>query len=161
MRRLNIHKLVISLNDLCDSLEKDYDINCGGCCFVAYEIAKHLDRLNIQYKLIVADREYHHSKIINKEVRTKKRNFLSIQSVTGYNTCSHYYLEICGGGFVNPGYVREGGYKNYSITLVNHSHINWIYRSGVWNDMYDTSNNKIIKKRINSHFKQYGKNHKI
>ena len=32
MRQLNVHKLVSDLNDLCNTLVKEYDINCGGCC---------------------------------------------------------------------------------------------------------------------------------
>lgn len=53
MRQLNVHKLVRNLNELCDNLVKEYDVNCGGCCYVAYEIAKHLDRFHISYELRV------------------------------------------------------------------------------------------------------------
>ena len=39
------------LNQLCQLLNDDYNINRGGCCYITYLIAKNLDRLHIPYKL--------------------------------------------------------------------------------------------------------------
>lgn len=155
MRRLNVHKLVDSLNKLCITLEDNYDINCGGCCYVAYEIAKHLDRLNIRYQLAIANYSYLKKSAINTEIRSKRRNAKDTESVTGFNTCSHYFIKIDGGGGVN-----QGSWKDcpvYLVTEINHRNIQWIYRMGSWNDMYEKHHNKHIKKLISSHFKQYGK----
>lgn len=156
MRKLNVHKLVLLLNDLCDTLRSDYDINCGGCCFVAYEIAKHLDRLNIKYNLIIASYDSLYIEKVNQEISTKRINLQDSESVSGTNTRSHYYIEICGGGFVNPGSFREYSYyNNYKISNINHKNIKWIYKYGDWNDYYDCSNNQIVKKTISHYFKKW------
>ena len=45
--------LISDLNNLCSYLDNWYEINSGACCYVAYLIARHLDKLNVGYKLIV------------------------------------------------------------------------------------------------------------
>ena len=41
-----------NLNQLCKDLDYKYDINSGGCCFVAAVIAEQLENYNIPFKLI-------------------------------------------------------------------------------------------------------------
>lgn len=41
-----------NLNQLCKDLDYKYDINSGGCCFVAAVIAEQLENCNIPFKLI-------------------------------------------------------------------------------------------------------------
>lgn len=155
MRQLNVHKLVSDLNNLCNALVKEYDINCGGCCYVAYEIAKHLDRFHIGYELhILNDCPLNQDKI-NREVRSKRQDH-GFGTVTGDNTCCHYYIVIKGGGPVNRGNPGSW-YRTYVITGINHRNLNWIYRISSWNSVYKRKNNKLIKKIISLHFRQYGK----
>ena len=40
-----------SLNSLCEFLDIEYKINEGGCCWIASEIARHLDELKIPYAI--------------------------------------------------------------------------------------------------------------
>lgn len=159
MRQLNVHKLVKNLNELCDILIDEYNINCGGCCYVAYEIAKHLDRFHIDYELHVLNDCPLNPERINKEVRSKRHD-VGFGSVTGDNTCCHYYLVVKGGGPVNRGNPYDG-YRSYVITKINHRNLNWLYRTSWWNSVYKYKNNKLIKKIISLHFKQYGKAGKI
>lgn len=159
MRHLNVHKIVKDLNDLCNTLIEEYDINSGGCCFVAYVIAKQLDKLHIKYSLQVSDYYPKDEVAINREVRNKKRNACDTFSVTGFNTCSHYYLKVEGGGNVNQDECPSEE-TVYTITGINHSNIGWIYKNGSWNSQYSKRNNKLIKKIISSHFKQYEKSYK-
>lgn len=155
MRKLNVHKLVENLNELCDALIDEFDINCGGCCYVAYEIAKHLDRFHIDYELHIANDCPLNQEKINKEVRSKRQG-VGFGSVTGDFTCCHYFLAVKGGGLVNGGNPYDG-HRIYVITGINHRNLNWIYRNSCWNSVYKRKNNKLIKKIISLHFKQYGK----
>lgn len=40
------------LNSLLEDLDSKYDINWGGCCYIAYLLAKEFDALKIKYKFI-------------------------------------------------------------------------------------------------------------
>ena len=154
MRTLNIHYLRRSINRLCDFLDAEYNINCGGCCFVAYEIAKHLDRLGLKYTLKIYDNCGKDLSAINTEVRKKRKNNSDRESVVGDYSCAHYFLWLEGAGSINNANCFTD-WGTYSISNINHTHIRWIYRVSVWNDIYDTSNNSKIKKIINSYFKSY------
>lgn len=149
MRQLNVHKLVSDLNNLCNTLVKKYNINCGGCCYVAYEIAKHLDRFHINYKL----------RVLNDYPITTNANFKEFDLISGDNVCCHYYLVVQGGGEVNRGSFGTE-YYSYVITGINHRNLSWLYRMSSWNPVYQRKNNKLIKKIISLHFKQYGKTSK-
>lgn len=146
MRQLNVHKLVRNLNELCDNLVKEYNINYGGCCYVAYEIAKHLDRFHISYEL----------RVLNDQPINLRKSDRELDSISGDNACCHYYLVIHGGGSVNRGSFGSW-YYTYVITGLNHRNLNWLYRASSWNTVYKRRSNKLIKKIISLHFKQYGK----
>jgi len=49
-------QLFTSINNLCKELDNKYNINCGGCCFVAAVIAEQLEKHNIFYTLIHYDK---------------------------------------------------------------------------------------------------------
>lgn len=152
MRNLNIHALYRSVNNLCEFLDTEYNINNGGCCFIAALLAKHLDHLKIPYNLVVYDDFGRDIESIQYEVFVKVKNSSYRNSVTGKSTCSHYCLYIIGAGEVNSG--NFSGYK-YTIKDVCSSNIRWIYRCGKWNPCYDTANNNTIKSIVKSFFKRY------
>lgn len=52
---MNRKKLFKELNTLCSDLDYSYDINNGGCCFVAACIAEQLERFNIPFKVVHYD----------------------------------------------------------------------------------------------------------
>ena len=154
MRNLNIHSLRRSLNDLCLQLDNKYLINNGGCCFVAYLIAFHLDRLGLGYKLLIITNEFKDDISISSEVHSRVRNNSRRTSIVGSGTCNHYALYLEGGGTINVG--RFNTFLNkYMIEDVNSSDIKWIYRSGRWNPEYNVHNNRIIRKTLNAFFNGY------
>lgn len=51
MTRKNLFK---TLNDLCCEMNASYNINCGGCCYVAAVIAEQLEEHNIPFKVAYA-----------------------------------------------------------------------------------------------------------
>ena len=156
MRKLNVHSIAKQLNRLCQKLSEEYSINFGGCCFIACEIAKHFDRLGLKYELRIYDDFDKNQKAINLEVRSKHRNKSDSESVVGCYSCFHYFLWLEGAGAINEEAAYFEGYKAYSISNINHTHIRWIYKISAWNNEYNTSNNPKIKKIINSYFKSYG-----
>jgi hypothetical protein len=52
---MNRKKLFTKLNQLCLELDYKYNINCGGCCYVAACIAEQLERFNIPFKIVHYD----------------------------------------------------------------------------------------------------------
>lgn len=157
MRNLNIHSLRRSINNLCDFLEQEYFINHGGYCFIAYVIAKQLDKLGIAYKLIIYDYHKRNSNCIQYEVHNKVKNRTYSSSVTGNYCCSHYSLHIIGAGEVNNGRFERDMFR-YSIEDIHSSNIHWIYKTSSWNSDYNRKNNKTIKNIVKMFFKKYEKN---
>lgn len=155
MRKLNVHHIAKHLNKLCKELACKYNINFGGCCYIACEIAKHFDRLGLKYELRIYDNCSKNTEAINNEVRNKHRNNSDTESVVGVYSCSHYFLWLKGAGAINSDSEYFEGWRAYSITNVNHTHIQWIYKVSAWNDEYDTKNNPKIKEIINSYFRPY------
>jgi len=52
---MNRKKLFTKLNQLCLELDNKYNINCGGCCYVAACIAEQLERFNIPFEIVHYD----------------------------------------------------------------------------------------------------------
>ena len=50
-----LHTLAYNLNELCLNLDEHYDINNGGCCFVAACIAECLEKYGIEFSVLVYD----------------------------------------------------------------------------------------------------------
>lgn len=46
------NQLFTALNKLCDEMNYSYDINCGGCCYVAAVLAENLENANIPFKVV-------------------------------------------------------------------------------------------------------------
>ena len=52
---MNRKKLFTKLNQLCLELDNKYNINSGGCCYVAACIAKQLESFNIPFEIVHYD----------------------------------------------------------------------------------------------------------
>lgn len=148
MRTINNSKFRHSLNCLCNCLNNLYDINNGGCCYVAYLIAYHLDKLNIRYNLVIYD-------YIKKDERKIEYEILNRHipnSITGINTCDHYCISISG-DIINK---SDSSYlEKHVIKNVTNKNIKWIYKKGNWNKMYDRNNDKFVRRMINLFFSKY------
>ena len=151
MQTISRRKLIEELNILCNELDEKYGINSGGCCYLTYVIAKHLDRLNIPYELVIASSEWKDQSAINIEVKNKKIHYVFTHSVTGENTCNHYFIHLKYVGSINYDHRKY----SYKISDINYKNIKWIYKNGLWNDFYETRYNSVIGKIIKNFFKQY------
>ncbi len=154
MRRLNCHRLVQSLNSLCKFLHDTYNVNYGGCCFLAYLIARHLDQLGLKYDLVIYDDHRKDRVSIEHEIFSCHRNKSLNNSVVGTHSCNHYCLQLKGAGVVNSDDERE---YQYTIPGVSYKNIRWIYRNGKWNSRYEVRHNKTIKNIVKEFFKEYEK----
>lgn len=155
MRKLNCHSLLKSLNTLCKFLDDTYDVNLGGCCFLAAVIAKHLDRLGLDYELVIYDYYKRDQASIEHEVLSRHKNKTLFKSVTGRHSCNHYCLNLKGAGIING---DEDDYDHkFFIPEVSHKSIRWIYKKSSWNDCYEVRHNKTIKNIVKEFFKEYEK----
>ena len=152
-RYVNRRKLLDDLNSLCEFLNNAYDVNSGGCCFLASIIAKHLDKLGIKYKLVIYDLYNKDKESIKYEVTNRRRNKTKTGSVVGVYTCDHYCLYLEGVGIMN----RSGSFYSYSISNISHKNIYWIYKNGSWNKRYEVQHNETIKNIVKAFFKEYEK----
>ena len=128
----------------------------GGCCYLASLIAKHLDKLNIKYDLIIYDNYSRNRENIKCEVISRRRNKGLNNSVTGRYSCNHYCIRLRGAGVINGNgdYTEE---HRYSIPNISYKNIRWIYKNSRWNKCYKVQYNKTIKNIVKEFFKNYEK----
>lgn len=148
---MNLQSLCEKLVEACEEFNEDFDVNHGGCCYLALAIAKEFDKRGISYTLIVDSHDDMNEETIAEEVLNRTRNLGEEDSVIGYHTRSHYYL-LCNGTPIN-----ENGYYEYEIEIpvTDYLPIKWIYEHGDWNEDYDPRFNKYIRLYIKQIFKQY------
>lgn len=157
MRSLNCHSLLTSLDALCRFLDDAYDVNSGGCCFLASIIAKHLDRIGLDYELVIYDSYLKDISSIEYEVINRHRNRSKEHSVTGPYCCNHYCIHLKGAGIINSGCNEYGDKYKYIIPDITFKNIRWIYKLGGWNECYEIRHNKTIKNIVKEFFKEYEK----
>ena len=90
---VDINKLIYWLNRTCKSLDDRYDINRGGCCYVAYVIAKLLDKYQVKdyYLGLISDQEKCIEALeYNTRFHIKKDFPNSLMIKEG--TCNHYFI---------------------------------------------------------------------
>lgn len=153
--------LVDKLNNLCEFLSDSYDINHGGCCFVSSIIARYLDKLNIKYNLIIFDDENRNENDVIYNVQNNCDDY-EHGVITGYETCSHYCIEIIssdeeiGKGIINQSNCYDSDYYRFTIPRVTHENIDYILYRGSWNNAYKYYKyNNLISNMIHELFTEY------
>ena len=149
----NLESLSKAINGLCKYLDEMYDINCGGCCYLAYLIASNLEKLNIEYSLVVHD---FFKKNIEQVKITSSKKYLSTVpefTITGKGTCDHYCISLGKSLYLNNLYPSSG--HEYIITGIDSSVLKWIYKKGKWNLTYKRNKNRIVRDTVNNFFKRY------
>lgn len=140
-------KLKTDLTSLFVLLDKNYNINWGGCCWLTYCLAYNLDRLGISYSLVIYDGEGDSEEAYNNII---ERNTCF---PTGSETASHYTLQVKGLGILN----KSKGDPFIIVRNVDSEDILWIYEQGDWNDYYNYKLNDEIKNLVDTVFRIYEK----
>lgn len=151
----DLRSLSREINNLCQYLDEIYDINSGGCCYLAYLLASKLEELNLSYSLVVYD---YFQKDIEQVRFTSCNKIISrvpAYTITGKGTCDHYCILLEKSIYLNN--LLPVSEHEYVITGINSSNIKWIYKKGKWNNNYKRSKNRIIKSIIDDFFKRYKK----
>ena len=135
----NLSKLCHKLNSLYIFLDEVYNINSGGCCYVASVLAELLEEDDVDYSVIVYDCDCD--------------NFYDISC-----SCYHYAIRITGSeeycSIVN-GYGEDecDSFSEFegvtAIDLLDH------YKECSWNDYYKVLRNKYIKGLITKFYKDF------
>ena len=112
MGNRSLKNLVKELNQVCLKLHDDYNINYGGCCFVAYLLMKHFENLNIHPTFIIESEyeEVDHEEFLNCVHKRNNDNCTGL----GYNTCHHYFIHIPKIGYVNSGYIEDSNLNKFN-----------------------------------------------
>lgn len=122
--------LIRRLNRLCDFLDEEYDINSGGCCYIAYCIAKLLTSDKFKFKVLIYD---YYPLDIKKFDKVIGSHF-------------HYAISLRG-GVINPGSFNTN-LCSTPYSRVSASKILKHYERGSWNTDYDLSKNEFVYKTI-------------
>ena len=132
----NLKELSARLDKLCKFLDELYDINCGGCCYVAACLAECLQKDNISYQVVVLECPEDIVKF-SKIQRSCCHYFLSINNndINGYNEVEDYEYQV----FDNVSYR----------SLFNH------YKKCGWNTFYNREKNKFIKNIIKRYYEDF------
>lgn len=114
---MNKKDLFKSLNSLCCEMNKSYNINSGGCCFVAAVIAEQLEKYNIPFKVAVAFSPTHYwIKVSGGYIN---RNKYKVGCVENWN--SSYLYDIY--------YIKEwNNYYNRKYNLIVKTKIKSLFK---------------------------------
>lgn len=148
-RRFHLRRRI---DKCCRRLDKDFNINSGGCCFVAYLIAKNLEKLHIPFKLVVeSDLDCYDDSNGFENIKERKLNSFP----TGNSVQYHYFIKIDTGTINKDDDCSDHSFVTYSG--ITSEDIKWIYDTGSWNDDYNYDDNDTVEQLINKSFKIYEK----
>ena len=88
---MNKKDLFKQLNQLCSKLSEKYNINSGGCCYVAACLAEQLELANVPFKVIHYN-EYHCHYAIKVSDRYLNRDDYRKREISEILDCSSEYL---------------------------------------------------------------------
>lgn len=147
----SILNLINNLNKLFVKLDKRYDINCGGCCYVAYLIARELEKRELyDFKL----RIYNYS-LEDYSVDNIRFNIINNKDRLPCRNCTVYHYSIVYDQYeINE---SDEGLDYLDIDNLSSNDIERLYHYGDWNDCYDTVNNIFVERFIKIIFNNYDK----
>ena len=131
-------KVYQQLNELCAVLHDRYCINWGGCAFVAYCVARNLEKLSISYKVVLDGR------LSAKELFCRRLS------------CAHVFIVAEDKYLVNDdySYIHINNIPSYRIIELTSKELLKYYReANTWNKEYNKVLNSIVSRKINKFFK--------
>lgn len=114
------------------NLDYKYDTNNGGCCFVAFCLARELENKQIPFKVVF-------------QIRSKE-DMLS-------HSYAHVLIRLPKKRLLNAmPQIRHGLYNDRNKVMTS-KELKTIYDTTNWNDAYETKYNGVVAKRIKAFFK--------
>lgn len=150
-------ELIALINSIAEQLHDKYRINCGGCCYLCYLVARELEKLGIRYKLVIEDHTLTPSFMKSNRLKVRKaiKNRVHFCEWFTITPSDHYTLEI-DGVMVNHEKIFDS--EAMSIGCIKSEDILWLYEAGNWNPHYNArKNNTIVENFVKRAFKRYGK----
>lgn len=127
------------LNKLCLFLDDTYNINSGGCCLIAYLLAKLLNSDNVEYAIVVFEGDNKKQELVSTFKELIKSH-------------EHYALKV-GDKYINVGEFGKTAHRTFNDVKVKDIYNH--YKNGDWNECYDvdkTSFLSIVVKRFYNDF---------
>ena len=129
------YQLARRLNSLCKKLNESFGINYGGCCYVAYCIARLLEKDNFNFSLVVFDKRYELKKFVELSELPEPMDHYAIiiesdDASSGINCCEDDYDDF---------------YQDFKVSS---KHILEYYLNNRWNSSYNIINNVYVKSLI-------------
>lgn len=151
---MTLDTLIVSLNTLFTALDTIYDINAGGCCYIAYIVAEELEKRNFNNFSLRIYNDY----VLNEEDCFENiENDVEDFPIYSY-TASHYVL-VYDDIEINPDAAAE--YLEYvDLHDVDSNFILDICNKGDWNCVFNHNNLTFIRRFIKIIFDQYDKENK-
>ena len=151
---MTLDTLIVSLNTLFTALDTIYDINAGGCCYIAYIVAEELEKRNFNNFSLRIYNDY----VLNEEDCFENiENDVEDFPIYSY-TASHYVL-VYDDIEINPD--TEAEYLEYvDLHDVDSNFILDICNKGDWNSVFNHNNLTFIRRFIKIIFDQYDKENK-
>lgn len=132
------------LNALCRFFDTTYDVNCGGCCYLTYCLAKLLDYDGIPYQVVV--------------VSDDCDDLEDCETLSDIPcSCSHYGICIHDLYINIESYDLDSCYVKY-FTNVDPDEILEHYENGDWNNCYNTSKNELIWETLKTFYYDFTEN---
>lgn len=141
METKKVSTLCSKLNNVCNLLDSLYNINSGGCCFVAYCLFKMLkhDFNNVDL-LVFSD--------FDLEDYTSFKNIHESQA--------HYAIKLHD-KIINASNYNQEYYCVHTYHNINTNLLLRHYNKFSWNPIYDKKNNKIVRKILNNFYDDFKK----
>lgn len=119
--------LAKKLNYIISELDKLYNINSGGCCYLAYRIAYWLELYNIDFLFVIQ----------------------SDLPIKDDNVGNHYYIQLLPNSIAIN---KDSKYQFTKSTRADSEQILKRYLESTWSKKYDKSNTCVVTKIIDKVF---------
>lgn len=151
---MTLDTLTANLNTLFTALDTMYNINAGGCCYIAYIVAEELEKRNFNnFSLRIYDNYVLNEEDCFENIENNVEDF----PIYSY-TASHYVL-VYDDIEINPDAAAK--YLEYvDLHDVDSNFILDICNKGDWNSVFNHNNLTFIRRFIKIIFDQYDKENK-
>ena len=138
-------QLIRNLDYLSRYYDKKYDLNCGGCCWFAYEVARLCKKHNIKYKISIND--YY------DDIRDYIKDLVQLHPKHKGEGVSHMWIKLYSNGKYY-GVNASLHTPDYTINLTP-IELKHFYDNNNWNTRFRDNHRNAILKAVRDQFNDY------